>query len=339
MFFGLAESVSQYINDVLVDFKLVEKWPDAELLPLYLQGGYRYQCASIDGQNCLLMLDQDAEQEDTAVRLKKHIGVVSKHFHGPVIYVVKETTSYNRKRLIEQRIAFAVPGKQLYLPFLATDLRENFSRSQAAKNKPKSLGAVAQQLVLLELYGRWDTHQSAQKLAERMGVSKMTVSRAYNELVKAGLGRVETVGRSKQLVFTLPNKKLWQLAQPLMTNPIKKRVWIDEYDYRRNAAQLRLFAGESALAKTGMLMEPKNKSVAISHQDWGSLKKLMDIHEQSQRTDQGVMVELWKYDPATLSQRDTVDSLSLYLSLDVESDDRVAIAREELVNEIWNRDL
>tara|TARA_R110000868_G_scaffold125077_2_gene330629 strand:+ start:63534 stop:64553 length:1020 start_codon:yes stop_codon:yes gene_type:complete len=336
---GLSNRLSRYINEVYTEFVLGEPWQMAASLPLYLQAGYSYQCARLDGQICLLMLAQEVEQEDSATRLKKHIGVVAKQFKGPVIYVVQETTSYNRKRLIGQRIAFAVPGKQLYLPFLGTDLRENFGRSDTLKDKASKLGAVAQQIVLLKLYDRWDTQQAALAIAERLAVSKMTVSRAYGELVAVGLARLEVVGRIKRLLFTAEHRELWQLAQPFLTSPIKKRVWIDEHDYQQHAAQLRQLAGESALAELGLLMMPKNKTVVVSFRDWGRLKKLMAIHEQVRRNDQGVAVELWKYDPAVLSARGTVDGLSLYLSLAVETDDRVVIAREELLSDVWNRDL
>jgi len=348
----LAERLSRYINDVFTGFELTGNWSAADNLPLFLQGGYRYQCAHLAGQGCLLMLELGGEQQDSASRLKKHVGIVAKHFHGPVIYVVQATTSYNRKRLIDQRIAFAVPGKQLYLPFAAMDLRESFTPVDASKDKPKRLGAVAQQIVLLALYGRWDTKQSAQALAERLGVSKMTVSRAYSELVDAGLARLEMTGRIKRLVFTAEHRELWALAKPLLTSPIKKRVWIDEYDYRQYAAQLGCLAGESALSELGMLMAPKNKSVALSLQDWTSLKKMMGLREQPRGEDHGVAVELWKYDPVALSERGfdsktmdskeidsggIVDHLSLYLSLESETDDRVKIAREELLKDVGVR--
>lgn len=335
----LAERLGRYINDVFTGFELIGNWSAKDTLPLYLQGGYHYQCARLAGQDCLLMLEQDSEQQEGASRLKKHIGIVAKHFHGPVIYVVQETTSYNRKRLIDQRIAFAVPGKQLYLPFAATDLRETFKSMDILKSKPKWLGAVAQQIVLLALHGRWYEHRPAQALAERLGVSKMTVSRAYSELVETGLARLEMDGRSKRLTFSAKHQELWTLAKPLLTSPIKKRVWIDEYDYRQHATQLRWLAGESALSELGMLMEPKNKSVALSLQDWTTLKKMMGLREQPRGEDHCVAVELWKYDPGVLSKQNVVDRLSLYLSLDSEADDRVEMAREELLKECWSRDL
>jgi len=72
-------------------------------------------------------------------------------------------SSFERKRLINHRVSFIVPGKQLYLPFLAVDLRESFRTVDAdTKNK---LGATAQQLFLMHLYGKWDYQFSTGSLA------------------------------------------------------------------------------------------------------------------------------------------------------------------------------
>ena len=122
-----------YITQVFKPCTLQGSWPTAKDLPLYLQGGWAYQIVELDGQRCLLMLDEH-EQPDTAQRLKKNLNKISKYFEGPVIYGVAELASYNRKRLIDQGIAFVVPGNQLYLPFMALDLRENFAAEIKSKN-------------------------------------------------------------------------------------------------------------------------------------------------------------------------------------------------------------
>jgi hypothetical protein len=46
------------------------------------------------------------------------------------------------------------------------------------------------------------------------------------------------------------------------------------------------------------------------------------------------VVEVWRYDPRLLSKTETVDKLSLYLSLKDNEDERVQIELENLMNEI-----
>jgi len=328
----LFQALTNYVNGVFAELQLGDEWLESAQLPLYLQTGYRYRKAKLQGQTCLLMLEKGDEQTNKAAVLKKHLKSIGQHFPGPVIYVVESTTSFNRKRLVEQRIAFIVPGKQLYLPFAATDLRDHFTATiRIPADEPKQLSAVAQQIVLLQLYQRWNEELSAQQLAEQLAVSKMTVSRAYTELAACGLANTVAIGRQKQLRFIHHGPQLWEQALPFLRNPIKKQLWIGRKDYEANQGHLGNEASETALSALGMMMTPTHKTIAVSAKDWPDLKKLMHIKELPHNFGESVAVELWRYDPALMSEQGTVDRLSLYLSLDEEHDDRLAIAKDELL--------
>lgn len=325
----------EYINQVFKPCTLQGNWSMAKDLPLYLQGGWAYQVLELDGHRCLLMLDEH-EQPETAQRLKKTINKISNYFEGPVIYGVSALASYNRKRLIDQGIAFVVPAKQLYLPFMALDLRENFAAETKADEI--KLGACAQQLILVRLFGLWQIQESAQALANKLGVSKMTVSRAYRELSELGLAQVITVGRSNQLVFDQGTYELWELAIPKLVNPIKREVWIDIEHFEQHADYFQLPAGEQALAQQGMLGSPKNSCYAIAGADWNSIKRRTGIKEQV-RNDNSVLIQLWRYDPSWINEYDNcnnrVDQISLYLSLQNQEDERIHIALDEMMQEFW----
>lgn len=335
----LFQLLTSYVSEVFAELQLSGDWLESTQLPLYLQGGYCYRKATLQRQTCLLMLDRGDEQTDKAAALKKHLKVIGQYFPGPIIYVVKNTASFNRKRLVEQRIAFIVPGKQLYLPFAATDLRDHFT----ATNKfpaagPKKLGAVAQQIVLRQLYQRGDEALPAQQIAEQLAVSKMTVSRAYSELAACGLANIIAIGRQKQLRFIHHGPQLWEQARPYLRSPIKKQLWIDREDYETNQYSIGIEAGETALSALGMMMTPKHKVIAVNAKDWPGLKKLMHLKELTHgfgRNGDSVAVELWRYDPALLSEHRVVDRLSLYLSLDEKHDDRLDIAKDELLEGLF----
>lgn len=47
----------------------------------------------------------------------------------------------------------------------------------------------------------------------------------------------------------------------------------------------------------------------------------------------------WRYSPNLFAKDGAVDPLSLYLSLDEKHDDRVGIAMEHLLENVWSRDL
>lgn len=332
------QPLTNYVNEVFAELQLGDEWLESAQLPLYLQTGYRYRKAKLQGQTCLLMLDSGDEQINKAAVLKKHLKSIGQHFPGPVIYVVENTTSFNRKRLVEQRIAFIVPGKQLYLPFAATDLRDHFTATnRIPADKPKQLGAGAQQIVLLQLYQRLNEELPAQQLAKQLAVSKMTVSRAYTELAACGLANTVAIGRQKQLRFVHYGPQLWKRALPFLRSPIKKQLWIDREGYEANQYHLGIEAGETALSVLGMMMTPKHKTIAVNAKDWPGLKKRMHIKELPHDFGESVAVELWRYDPTLLSAHGAVDRLSLYLSLDEKHDDRLAIAKDELPKEVWNK--
>ena len=334
----LFQLLINYVNEVFAELQLGDYWPEPAQLPLYLQSGYSYRKAQLQAQTCLLMLDRGDEQTDKAAVLKKHLKAIGQHFPGPVIYVVENTTSFNRKRLVEQRIAFIVPGKQLYLPFAATDLRDHFTATNRIPvDEPKQLGAVAQQIVLLQLYQRWNEDIPAQQIAEQLAVSKMTVSRAYTELAACGLANTVAIGRQKKLRFIHHGPHLWEQALPFLRSPIKKQMWIDRGNYEANQYHLSIEAGETALSALGMMMTPKYKAIAVNAKDWPSLKKLMHIKELPHNFGESVAVELWRYDPALLREHSTVDRLSLYLSLDEKHDDRLITAKDELLEAVSNK--
>lgn len=46
---------------------------------------------------------------------------------------------------------------------------------------------------------------------------------------------------------------------------------------------------------------------------------------------------MWRYNPQKLSTRNTVDELSLALSLRKDVDERVEAAVEEMLNELWRK--
>lgn len=48
-------------------------------------------------------------------------------------------------------------------------------------------------------------------------------------------------------------------------------------------------------------------------------------------------VEMWRYNPRKLSTRNTVDELSLALTLREDADERVEEAVEEMLNELWRK--
>ncbi|NOQ80515.1 MAG: HTH domain-containing protein [Gammaproteobacteria bacterium] len=330
------ESLKTYVNEVLGKITRVHKWIDASSLPFFLQESYEFYSVDILDRTCLLMISRSPVGDSPAV-VKKHLNGVVKHYIGDVIYVVEAISSFNRKRLIEQNISFIVPGNQLYLPLMGLDLREYFK--SVKETKQKALSAVSQVLLLRYILGHYKTPLSAKELAEWLGYSSMTLTRAIKDLEEKGLARSTIKGREKHLIFPLDAKELWLIAKPYLQNPVKKTLWITKPDRDFPA----LISGESALSDMTMIAEPKKQIQAIFLNEWAGLKKLMKLNECDKWASNSIQLELWRYNPCLLTEKDVIDPLSLWLSLTLASEklnnERIDMALEELMDKFWSKEL
>jgi DNA-binding MarR family transcriptional regulator len=312
-----------------------EPWSDAGQLPFYIQDLYTFNRAEVLGRPCLLMICRASTGETPAV-VRKHWMTVSDRYYDDVIYVVGGISSYNRKRLIEQRVPFLVPGNQMYLPMLGIDFREHFKHSKK-KEKPW-LSAAAQVLVLREILGRDLRALPAKELALSLGYSAMTLTRAIKELVNRELATAEMVGREKRLEFNVQNRELWQKAEPNLHSPVKKSVWVAQQcltDLIEGAGAK--IAGESALAEFTTIAHPKNQILAVNASEWPGIKKLMDIEQREERDFDCAQIQLWRYSPTGITNDALVDPLSLWLSFENTKDERLEMARDELLEKVWGQ--
>lgn len=324
-------------------------WPDAEQLPFYLQTPYTYHRTELFGHICLMMLAKTPEGETPAV-VRKHRQAVSKYFNGEVLYVIEAISSYNRKRLIEKRVPFLVPGNQLYLPAMGVDLREYFKPGK--QTAPTHLGAPAQVIVLREILLRDCTGLPAKDLAKRLGYSPMTITRAISELTELQLATPEKVGKEKHLHFSAKGRGLWDAARPALQSPVSKRAWMVWRDKQNRGTGFDgLVAGESALAYYTSLADAGIQQWAIGQDTWPKLAKHADvkilasqsagtaINERGQFSKERAVIELeiWAYNPQAITpDKAWVDPLSLWLSLAANNDERIEIARETLLEQLWS---
>jgi hypothetical protein len=138
-------------------------------------------------------------------------------------------TAINR-RLIEKRINFIVPGKQLFLPDLLLDLRENGAAMENGEKRGKLLPS-AQFILLFHLQ-----HQQAERgitaltfkeLAEELGYTAMVITNAAENLRSHQLCSV-TGRKEKYIAFNYGRAELWKAAQPYLASPVLKQVFVDE---------------------------------------------------------------------------------------------------------------
>jgi DNA-binding MarR family transcriptional regulator len=318
-----AREVARYLNEALGEQVDPTLWSGSKRLSPFLNEHYRFFEFRVLGTPCLLMVDSQAGERSPAT-VRKHVDLIKKKWDTDVVYVRPKITAYNRKRLIEQKVPFIVPGNQMYLPTLGLDLREHFKRIRAER---PTLGPATQVLIIHTLLNQASDVLIPGELADRLGYSAMTMTRAFDELQTANLGEISMNGRERCLRLGQNKRNLWKQAEPLLRSPVTKRLFI--HQVRLPATAIR--AGLSALARFGMLAPPAHPVHALSREDWKSIRgrqKVIEVFVPDADTRE---IEVWSYRPGLFADGDRVDPLSLYLSLKDSRDERVEAALEEMM--------
>jgi hypothetical protein len=213
----------------------------------------------------------------------------------------------------------------MYLPMLGIDLREHFKklRTETHKFSPSTQALV----IYVLLHGTTKKIFTPAEMAGRLGYSAMTMTRAFDELESVDLGNIFLDGRERCARFAESAKDTWAKAQPFLRSPVKKRLHIEPL----NANPHGLSAGLTALADYTMLAEPANPVIALSGEDWKSLKQRQQVNEFPSPEPEALEIEVWSYTPSLFAKGEVVDRLSLYLSLKESQDERVEAALEEMM--------
>lgn len=323
-----------YLGETLGLTAALAAFADTGNLPLILRDKYEINECTVLGKKFLALVARD--REITPAAIEKHAEWINQKTGFRSIFVFSSLAAYNRKRLIERRIPFVMPGSQMYLPDLAIDLREHIKRSRESVSR---LSPACQVLVLAYLLRRINekTELTATSLAQRFGYTKMTMSRALDELRTVLLAERSDEGKYGKYRFVLSGQELWSKVRQYLRTPVKKRVYLDEW-HRGMEFQ----AGESALAQKTMLGHPKRAVWAITSREWKQIQESpeMRIMPEASKGMARAEFEIWHYDPRLLAEKPCVDPLSLVLSFDREpTDERLSLAIDELTRSFpWSTD-
>ncbi|NOZ87181.1 MAG: hypothetical protein GXP49_13105 [Deltaproteobacteria bacterium] len=325
------QKLKDYLENLLRQELSIAPLPQGKMhgLPLYLSKMYApYQMEVFGGK---LILLRNLGETSSPGKIAKDIASLYRHFGINVAVVFDDLTSWERKRLIENGTPFIVPGRQLFLPMFFLDLREHFPNGPA--EKPKYLSRAAQHVVLRQiLLGDLEKRNMAD-LATLLGYSAMMMTKIRNELFALDLCEVETKGRGRYMVFPLPPEQLWPKALTKMRSPVFKTHFLIG---KISGVKV---AGASALAKRSLLKPDGLPTFAVWKKEFKSILKENSLVEIQSEEGADLVLEEWYYDPQKLSDDALVDQLSLYLSLRDNSDERIQIALEEMMETVpWSKE-
>jgi len=328
----------KYVDDILGFVFDPVQVPKQELgnLPMYISEIYRLYHASLFNVDFLLIEYKD-DDGFSIYQLEKHLDLLKNTLNKKVALLAENLPYLHRKRLIEKGINFIVPGKQMFLPDFLIDLREGNQNSRFKKKTEKLLPS-AQFVLLYHILQRNENKQLAAdsftQLALKFGYTRMAISKAIDNLVYNELCTVEGT-KEKYIRFINDRVKLWQRALPLCVNPVFKKIYVDE----KPEGLFLLHSNESALPEYSDMNPSRQKYYAVERAYYYNLLESGKLKNPNEHEGE-FCLEVWKYNPLKLAEgiteKENVDPLSLYLSLQDTHDERVEMALETIIEKfIW----
>lgn len=317
-----ADSLERYLADTLHVPIRVSELKERLSIPSFLRRTYRLYKGRIADRRCFFLALED--NDFTPSQIARHILLAGEASDGLVVFATSSLSAYYRSLLVRHGIPFVIPGNQLYIPELAMDLRERFRRR---RHKPvNSLSPVAQAVLFHHLLRRDESSTSPSLLSGQLHCSTMSVSRAFEDLVAAGIADTEIIGRRKCIRFKARGRHLFNSANDYLREPARAKRFVR---HGQIVESLKV-AGECALAELTDLSRPALNTFAVAAREW---KKLVHNYGfvETVRNEADHIVETWYYDPAGLSNGRIVDPLSLYVQFKDHHDERVSMAAEKLL--------
>jgi hypothetical protein len=324
---GLVHEIENYVGRVLHQGATAFSLPNTYRLPVFIERLYQLYDFHISTNRFVLFVVRHRNLNiPTPSELAKHVQIIRNAIQLPAIFGSETITSPLRARLIEHRVPFVVPNNQLYLPELAMDLREHFRpvRTQALDK----LSPAAQVVVFHFLLKLDPVAQTPSALAHRLHYSAMSIGRAFDELTASQLAETKWVGHERRVVFRLPGRELFNAAQSMLRNPVRKIR-----NFQGSPLPNLKLSGESALARLTDLAMPAIPTYAVSAAHWRVIESQSNL-SIAEAGDSEFAIETWAYDPGALTKGAIVDHLSLYAEFMHHGDERVAGAAEKLLEQI-----
>ena len=268
-------------------------------------------------------------QEEELQNIKKHLTLFKSAFLLPIVLSVSHITNSSKKYFIENAISF-IADESIYLPHLLIYLKDIDKKKLHISNKKLSKLA---QTILLYMIVQKRTELTINESKNLFHVTKMSTSRALNELVAFEFLNLHTEGRQNKYIFNDifdTENTIKQLKSPVQTT-----VFINQRDisYFEKKAK----ASYNALSIYTNITNHKTIYAAEKLYFDAVIQKNPHISVYEKEYDNELIeLELWRYSPLLIQER-VVDKISLYLSLkdNVNIDDtRVMDAMSELYIDI-----
>lgn len=302
-----------------------EPFPNRDDLPIYLNRNYNIELAEYAGVIFLLAKPLDKINLSAIRKQRLQLETIT----GLKCVLVFDTLNwYTREKMLEEGIPFILKDRQLFLPFLGVLLSQDKQRDL---KKAEKLSFATQHFLLMAIYQRW-TNMTVTAAAKEMSVSKMTMTRCYDEIESIDPSLIKKSGRTRRFVWDYSTYDLWKLLNPFFRNPVIRTYSL------RDPMEItpKKLSGLSAIAHYTMISDNAFGTLAISLEE----EKLLSMKKRVCVPDNEIPAMVVQVTPYKIDYADgkACDPLTAILSLSEEEDDdpRIESAIDELLKEVFH---
>lgn len=292
-------------------------------LPLAFKGRYYFFDIETNGMHWVAI---KPKSDAGLVTLRKDRAKVQAAAGLNCAIFMDSTTCYIKEKMIEEGIPFVLADKQVYLPFIGFLLTSSGERDIAPV---QLISYLTQKLILTAIYEKWDK-VTVSEAAVRLGVTKMSVTRCFDEIEYLSIDILDAKGKSRAITVSEDRKQLWEKLQSVLRNPV-----IARYELREDI-HLDKKAGITALCEYSLLSDNDYPTYAITKKEISEtgIKKMKRVRRGEEIG--CVVLELGYF--IDFENKKIEDPLSVVLSLSDEEkqDERVSISINEMLEEyVW----
>ena len=299
---------SEYLNDKL---------------PLAFRGRYIFYKVETNGLSWIAIQPRN---DVGLVTLRKDRAKIEKVAGLNCAIFLSATTFYIKEKLMEEGIPFVLSGKQVYLPFIGYLLSNENERDIAPVHL---ISYLTQRLILVAIYEKWN-NVTVSDAATRLGVTKMSVSRCFDEIEYLNVDILGMKGKSRTITVPTDIKQLWDEMQPILRNPV-----IAKYELKEDI-QLEKKAGITALCEYSLLSDNEYPTYAVTKKEIAEsgIKKMKQTHHGEEIG--CVVLELGYFIDFKNKALEDPMSVALSLTETEKQDERINISINEMLEEyVW----
>ena len=316
------DTILAYIEETLHLNVSVREYDKANELPLYLRNGFDLSILSLLNVKCLLA---HPKEQQNLTNLRKQANLLKKLTGLDSVLCLDDVRIYTKEKMLSEGIPFVITGKQIYMPFLGVALTSKGSREIL---QAEEMSFAAQRLILTAIYKGWQ-QTTLTEAASILNLSKMSVSRVFDELNSVGLDIIRANGKTRCFTWEGSRQALWDSVAPFLRNPVVRQYRLGTHIEIRGYK----LGGMSALCHYSMLADDSYTVYAVA-KDVAKTLELRKLPVIPVAETPAMVIQVMRYD-LEYDDHVAVDPMTAILSLtnDEKNDPRVQAAIEGVLEE------